>query len=109
MGKYLLPFIIILTSCLSKKVLHTDMDDSLMFQQNAEGQILMSSMNSSQNIRIIQQEFKGDTLFVSYMRGRVRRIKNVLELNENVNYLICANTLYKVNKINDGFSIEKVK
>lgn len=96
-------------SCCSIKIRPTDTDTSLIFQQNENGQIWLSSMNSAQKINITNYKYEGDTLSIIYKRGLLCTINNVLPLKDNTKYLKCASKLYKVEKGAKGFEIEEIK
>lgn len=95
--------------CSSVKIMHTDNDNSLIFQQNEQGEIWLSSMNSAQQIKITKQEQVDDTLFITYKRGAFLSSNNVLQLSDKVKYLKCANILYKVRTKGGKFSIENLE
>ncbi len=96
-------------SCCAIKIKYTDVDSSLLFQNNDKGQIWLSSLNSAQQINIIKHEEKGDTLYITYERGAFTKPNNIMHLNENVKYLKCANKLYKVRIIQNQYNLTELK
>jgi hypothetical protein len=101
-------FSLLLVCCYSIQIKHTDVDTSLLFQQDDNGRMWLSSLNSAQQIKITKFEYEGDTLIVTYRRCAFCSSNNVLPLKDDTKYLKCASELYTVEKMEKGFQIVKV-
>jgi hypothetical protein len=90
---------VLLSGCFSVVVNFADTDKSLLIL-GGKGKINLSTLNSSQTIKIIKTQYIGDTLFVSYKRGVFNNTHNanILFLKDETRFLKCANKLYRVEK-----------
>lgn len=100
---------IFMVSCCSTHIKYTDVDSSLIFQQNDKGEIWLSSMNSSNQINITEKKYEGDTLIIGYRRGAFCSSNNIIPLKADTKYLKCANKLYMVERDVKGFKITETK
>jgi len=96
-------------SCNVIKIAHFDNDASLIFQNDDQGQIWLSTLNSAQQINIIELKYKGDTLVINYERGAFVSPNNIIPLNEKTKYLKCANKLYRVELSGEQYKITETK
>lgn len=87
---------------------NTDYDNSLLFMNNDKGEIVLSTTNSAQQIKITKCLLKEDTLIVNYKRGALIRPKNILPLNDKIRYLKCANKIYVVNYTDSKYNLKEV-
>ena len=87
-----------LLGCLSNKVSDCNDDNSLFFLQDKDGTVRMSSLNSSQQIKITKQEHIQDTLFICYKRGVFISSENIVNIKENTKYLKCANQIFRIER-----------
>lgn len=114
MKKYLPLLAVLLSGCLSsKKVSPGTADPSLMLFQK-DGRVIIASLNSAFETKIIQQQQHGDTLLLSYKTGAwlYRRhftpAQYTLPLTEQIRHVQCANGLYQVVKTTNGFRLEQL-
>lgn len=97
-----------IVSCCCLQIKHTDIDGSLLFQQDEKGRIWLSSLNSAQQIKITEFKYEGDTLIINYKRGVFCKSNNILPLKDNTKFLKCANKFYKVEKVKNEFQVIEI-
>ena len=91
----------------SFSVKYNEVDSSLAYRNNEQGEVVLYSRNSAERLNITRRKVKGDTLFVSYRRGPRVRIDNVLPLSDPIKYVVCAGNVYQVEQNEHGFQMTK--
>lgn len=100
--------LLLLTSCLSYKVSPTTVDSNHMFYKDSNDVILLSSLNSAEQIKIIRLDYYYDTLLVTYKAGLFVKPKCKLPLHDSITYLKCANKVYLVRRSENGFELDEI-
>ncbi|PJJ52980.1 hypothetical protein CLV45_3638 [Hymenobacter chitinivorans DSM 11115] len=79
-----------------------------------DGRVVISSLNSAQQTKIIHQQQAGDTLLVAYktwvplFRREYSAAESTVPLTAQIRYVKCANRRYRVVQAAGGFRLEQL-